>query len=631
MAENDQKKIGFKKQLMRVVRYEEVYQEPEDHDFDLSKSYAESEVKKRRAKQKSLLLSHQDEDAEGGEGSQDLTLSMSYAEQGNKNRLQRQQHSLVYVADTKESESTSLTDSEISMFRLANYIPDKKEEDWNNPVTWLKYGGIIFISLFSSLFYKPFCAAFTKEAAVKVGINQDAATHLSNLSGWASLIVNISITFVTLVSTYDTFAVLPEKLSEVQWDKTSDRVMVYGLVSVIVASLISCAPVLVAVWDTLVKQGSSYAWLLFNLAMQIIGNGAMMIRGALAVLNIESEKKKVAQAIRYTILKELNATLDKPFTVDDNNKNSDLRLLSTGQLKRKKFAEIRQWVPKLGYVMPILYVLGVFAATATLFSPLLVGAGIVVGILATLNILIAVTSTLLILMLIGFANHSLIDMLFSGKDETILNVKEVDDIGDMPIVLKVLVIVVALGMSLLSMGGPSAVVFNYLIPNVFVAFAGGFIAAFGINTGDLYSLLNKYTTIFYNKINNTFHNQEETSETNLPWENKEQFIQSRMLRIANMTDHEIVSQYGKRITSSDDLDEEVLYNGADEYRASEKLENLTEVLQSETFKAASPDEFKTVRQFYLSRHIIANDWNKMAEAGNEPQEVLINGVAAAAA
>lgn len=631
MAGKNEEKIVYKKRLVRALGYLQTTQQTEDHDFDLSVSYVEVDANKKRAKKKSLLLSQQDDDTEGGEGGHDLENSISHLDYEKKQRLQRAEHGLVYDADSNEQNSISLSDSEIALFRLANYIPDKKQEDWENPVTWLKYGGIIFISLFSSLFYKPFCAAFTKEAAMKVGINKDAASHLANISGWASLIVNISITFVTLISTYDTFAVLPEKLREVEWDKTSDRVMVYGLVSVIIASLVSCAPVLVAVWDTLVKQGSSFAWLLFNLAMQVIANGAMMIRGALAVLNIESEKKKVAQAIRYEILKELNATLEKPFAINDADKKSDLRLLSTGQLKRKKFAEIRQWVPKLGYVMPILYVLGVFAATATLFTPLLVGAGIVVGILATLNILIAVTSTVLILMLIGFANHSLIDMLFSAKDESILNVKEVDDIGDMPTLLKVLVIVVALGMSLLSMGGPSAVVFNYLIPNVFVAFAGGFIAAFGINTGDLYSLLNKYTTIFYNKLNNAVHDQEETSETNLPWENKEQFIHSRMLRIANMTDHEIVSQYGKRITASDDEDEGVLYNGADEYRASEKLENLSGVLQSENFKAAGPEEFKTVRQFYLSRHIIANDWNKMAEAGNEPEEVRINGVAAAAA
>ncbi len=594
MAEKKKQKLGFKKHLVR-------------------------------------LMDHEEDDSQGGGGQHDFDMSMSYVEAEDKQQLQRKKHALMYRARQEDDTLQTISDEEIALFRLANYIPDQKKDDWNSPITFLKYFSIIFIALFSSLFYKPFCAGFTEQAALKIGVNKDAAKGLAEVSGWASLIVNISITFVTLISTYDTFSVLPEKLSQVQWDKSSDRMMVYGFVSVVVASLISCAPVLVAVWDTLVKQGSSFAWIMFNLGMQVIANGAMMIRGGLAVLNIEGEKKKIAAAIRYQILQELNDTLENPFDVDDDDKNSDLRLLSRGQLKRKKFAEIREWVPKLGYIMPILYVLGIFAATATLFSPLLVGAGIVVGILAALNIIIAVISTVLILMLVGFANHSLIDMLFSAKDESILDVREVDDIGDLPIVLKILVIVVSLGLSLLSMGGPSAVVFNYLIPNVFVAFAGGFIAAFGINTGDLYSLLNKYTTIFYNKIHNVVNHEEEISETNLPWKNKEEFVKSRMLRIANMTDHEIITQYSQRVTDDEEEDDEVLYNGADEYRANEKLENLTDVLQSDEFRAAGKKEFKTVRQFYLSRHIIANDWNKMAEEGNVPEEVAIAGVAAAAA
>lgn len=544
----------------------------------------------------------------------------------------------VYHGQQLKEGEVLLTPEELSYFQLAHYIPDPESKDpVNDPLTWLRYGGVIFVSLFASLYYKPFCASFTTEALTTLGADQKKAHTVGNVSGWASLFVNFAIGIVSLLSAWWSLSQLPKKLKEADMENYVDQVMVAQLVGVIVASIIGVFPNFVFINDTMKKKGASLGYTYFMQVIQFIAGTAMNIRGAMSVLNIESEWEKAAEEVKYLILCDLNDLLDDPLT------DEELHILSRGENHIRKHTTLRKWLGYGGYALPILYILGIFAASATIFAPFLTGVGLVVGALATLNIIIALISSGLLLLLMGFTNGSLFDRLFMGGDKKILDVKGKDDIPDSPIGVLILALIIGFGLGLLSMGGPAAVIFNYMVPSILVAFFGGMAAGFGMNCSDLFNLANKYLNMVFQFVKSLalfIFKGVPMKPQEVPWQSHEEFVKSRMKIISDMDAHETLRRYGDRVKISDqqNIPEEpeeegqprILYDGTLRYNANKKFEKLDAVLTGDNINNADDGDFEAVRDraVYKNRHLISNAW-KHAQRDDDAARGMVMGGAAA--
>lgn len=552
--------------------------------------------------------------------------------------------SVYHGQQLKETEIV-LTPEQVTFFQLSHYIPDPEPKDKpDDIVTWLRYGGVLFVAFFSSLFFKPFCASFTTEAFQTLGVKKNHATNIGKASGWASLFVNFSIGIVSLLAAWWVLSQLPKKLKEADMKNYSDQVMVASLVGVIVASIIGVFPNFVFVNDALKKDGKSLSYIIFMQAVQFVAGVAMNIRGGMSVLNIEKEAKLAAAEVKYLILCDLNGLLEQPFS------DEELRILSRGENHVRRFPTLRRRIGYASYALPALYIMGVFAASATIFAPFLVGTGLVVGGIATLNILIAVISTGLLLLLMGFTNGSLIDRLFMGGDKKILNVRGKDEAPDSPIGVVIIALVIGLGLGLLSMGGPAAVVFNYMVPNVIVAFAGGILAGFGMNCFDLFDLANKVlNTIwqFIKKVYRYWVHGEPMKPKEVHWETREEFIHSRMKIISDMDHFETLQRYGDRVRTEDQeydpLEEElneqpadgprVLYSGALKYNANNRFEKLSGVIDSDSMSKAGDEDFEGIRsqKLYNNRHVISKAWKQAGRDDLDASQGLVIDMAVGAA
>ena len=471
---------------------------------------------------------------------------------------------------TADEYEKRLQEQALVYFLLLDFIPDAEKR--KTPY-WL-YGAAFGISIFSSFYNKDFTKNFTKKTLDTLNIPFSA--QLSGICGWASLLVNLFIGVQTLVDTYyKCTEELPEKYKNANSGYYTDKIVRAFIISSIFASIIGVAPNLVFTYDTFSKKKSPMPFIVFNLFIQIIAVGTMNLRGITNIIEIDIQRKKAAQKTRLKILKALNETLPVNQKVSDK----DLILLSKSELYHRKHRKLRHVLEGFAGVLPVFYCLGFFAAAVTFFSPLLVGAGLLMQSLMALNMLVGVISFTLKIIFLAYANISLVQMLLGIGDKSILDIPGLEDFRELPTALIVISLVLSVILSLLALGGPAAVIYNYLVPNIPISYGGGFIAGFGVNTKDTFALSTLIISTIYFRIKALIEGVPYEQKI-MPWQHKGDFVQSRMKCIAQMKDAEVLNRFTNK--------------ELDEGRTVKENNQQKEIGQSSLLKAKEPAEEKII-------------------------------------
>lgn len=437
---------------------------------------------------------------------------------------------------TKSEYEKKIQEEALIFFLLLDFIPDPVER--KTPY-WL-WGVACGVSVVSASYNGPFTKDFTKRTLDTV--NFPFSDKLAGVCGWASFFVNLFIGMRTLVDAYyKCTEELPEKYKNANTGYLTDKLVRAFIILSIIASIVGVAPNLVFTFDTLKKKNSPLPIIVFNLLIQILAVGTMNIRGATNIIDIDVQRKKSAQKTRLTILRALNEILPPEQRISEK----DLKLLSKGELYHRKHRKARKVLEGIAGVLPVFYCLGFFTAAVTFFSPMLVGAGLLMQSLMALNMLVGAISFVLKIIFLAYANISLVKMLMGIGDKRILDIPGLEDFRELPVALIVISIIISVILSLLALGGPAAVIYNYLVPNIPLSYAGGFIAGFGVNTNDTFTIVTLVMSQIYFRIKARIDGVPFDQKI-MPWNKKTDFVQSRMKRIAEMNDADVLNRFGEK-------------------------------------------------------------------------------------
>ncbi len=456
----------------------------------------------------------------------------------------------------------------MTWFQLQSCLPDPKKRE--NP-TWL-YALAFGVSIFSSFYYKDFTKNFTKRSLTTLG--SPYASEIADLCGWCSFLVNLFIGIRTLMDAYYKISSeLPEKYKNANTGHPSDSTIRAFVILTVFASLIGVAPNLVFTFDTLTNRKSPLPFIVFNLIIQTIAVGTMNLRGITNIIDIDRQRKKAAQRTRKKILVALNNTLEPSKRLSEKQ----LDYLSEGEMYDIKYPTLRRVMDVVAALLPKFYCVGFFTAAVMFFAPLLVGAGIAMQLLMTLNIFVGLISFTLKFIFLAYANMSLIKKIAGYVEKPIIDVPGINDQFKLPKALLVISLIVSLVISVLSLGGPAAVIFNYITANIGLSYMGGFLAAYGINAGDSFTLICDVVGYFYFRLK-AFFEGKPFDVKSMPWMNGDDYVKSRMLRVAEMKDAEIIKEFTTKecVGDPENADEETdkVYQYGIKYSPNEKMKTL---------------------------------------------------------
>lgn len=487
------------------------------------------------------------------------------------------------------------TKKSLSWFELQYCLPDPNKRE--NPF-WL-YALAFGVSVFSSFYYKDFTRNFTKRSLTALG--SPYASEIADLCGVCSFSVNLFIGIRNLMDAYYKITTeLPDKYKNANTGHVSDTAIRAFVILTIFAALIGVAPNLVFTYDTLMNRKSPLPFVVFNIIIQTIAVGTMNLRGITNNVDIDRQRKKAAQKTRKKILIALNNTLDPSKRLTEQQ----LNYLSKGEIYDLKYPRLRQAMDAMIRVFPVFYCLGFFTSAVMFFAPVLVGTGIAIQLLMTLNIFVGLISFALRLLFLAAANVALIKKIMGYIEKPIIDAPSLNDQFVLPKALLITSLIISLIISALSLGGPAAVIFNYITDNIGVSYAGGFLAAYGINTSDSFALICDIVAYVYFRFK-AFIEGRPFDVKAMPWVNGDDYVKSRMLRVAEMKDAEVVKEFTTKICAgaNDNAAEEAehgnLYEHGIKYLPNAKMQKMLETCDN--LKYAGANEFTFFKKHYHDR------------------------------
>lgn len=479
----------------------------------------------------------------------------------------------------------------LTWFQLQSCIADPKKRE--NPF-WL-YALAFSVSVFSSFYYKDFTKNFTQRSLTTLG--SPYASEIAELCGACSFSVNLFIGIRNLMdSYYKITSELPEKYKNANTGHPSDSAIRAFVILTIFAALIGVAPNLVFTYDTLMHRKSPLPFVVFNIIVQTIAVGTMNLRGITNNIDIDKQRKKAAQKTRKKILIALNNTLDPSKRLTEQQ----LIYLSKGEIYDIKYPKVRRAMDMVIEVFPVFYCIGFFTSAVMFFAPALIGTGIAIQLLMTLNIFVGLVSFSLRLIFLAAANVALIKKIMGYIEKPIIDVPSLNDQFILPKALLITSFIISLVISALSLGGPAAVIFNYITDNIGISYAGGFLAAYGINASDSFALICDVLAYVYFRFKAFVEGRPFDIKT-MPWATGEDYVKSRMLRVAEMKDAEIIREYTTKVcVGAQNNDQAVqngnLYQNGIKYLPNEKMETLLDTCKD--IKYSGANEFRFFKKHY---------------------------------